>query len=159
MTEFSEGDIEGVLVRSLRFHHDQRGWLTELYRKDEVDRELFPAMAYVSMTRPGVARGPHEHREQADCFVFFSSAFDLFLWDAREGSPTGAHKSVLRLGRENPTLVVVPPGVVHAYRNVGAEDGLVLNFPNRLYAGWGKGEPVDEVRYEGDPSSPYRLEP
>jgi dTDP-4-dehydrorhamnose 3,5-epimerase len=48
----------------------------------------------------------------------------------------------------------VPPGVVHAYRNISrTERGTVLNYPDTLYAGWGKSEPVDEVRHEveGDP--------
>ena len=36
----------------------------------------------------------------------------------------------------------------HAYRNVGETDATVLNFPDRLYAGWGKKEPVDEIRHE-----------
>ena len=44
--------------------------------------------------------------------------------------------------------MTVPPGVVHAYRNVGSSDAFVLNFPDKLYAGWGKKEPVDEIRHE-----------
>ena len=45
--------------------------------------------------------------------------------------------------------VWIPPGVVHAYRNVGTIPGLVFNSPNRLYAGYGKREPVDEIRRRG----------
>ncbi len=43
----------------------------------------------------------------------------------------------------------MPPGVVHAYRNDSeTESGMVLNFPDQLYAGWGKREAVDEIRHE-----------
>jgi dTDP-4-dehydrorhamnose 3,5-epimerase len=35
---------------------------------------------------------------------------------------------------------------------------MVLNFPNRLYAGEGKKEPVDEIRHEVDPASIFRTE-
>jgi dTDP-4-dehydrorhamnose 3,5-epimerase len=45
-------------------------------------------------------------------------------------------------------VVTVPPGVVHGYTNVSDEDAWVVNFPNRLYAGAGKREPVDEIRHE-----------
>jgi dTDP-4-dehydrorhamnose 3,5-epimerase len=31
-----------------------------------------------------------------------------------------------------------------------------LNFPDRLYAGWGKKEPVDEIRHE-DQESEFKL--
>ena len=56
-------------------------------------------------------------------------------------------------------IVVIPPGVVHAYKNSGDSDGMVLNFPDKLYAGWGKQQQVDEVRYENDPQSPFVVEP
>ena len=52
----------------------------------------------------------------------------------------------------------VPPGVVHAYRNVGKSDAFVLNFPDRLFAGWGKKDPVDEIRYEDAEDSLFRLD-
>ena len=46
-------------------------------------------MAYVSLTHPGVSRGPHEHVEQADYFCFIGSGVSrVYLWDARKGSPT-----------------------------------------------------------------------
>jgi dTDP-4-dehydrorhamnose 3,5-epimerase len=39
--------------------------------------------------------------------------------------------------------------VVHGYRNLSRQvRGMVLNFPDRLYRGWGKSEEVDEVRHE-----------
>jgi dTDP-4-dehydrorhamnose 3,5-epimerase len=37
---------------------------------------------------------------------------------------------------------------IHAYRGIGDVPGLVFNASNRLYADWGKKEPVDEIRYE-----------
>lgn len=54
--------------------------------------------------------------------------------------------------------VVIPPGVVHAYKNIGSVDGVVMNFPDRLYAGPGRTEPVDEIRHEDDPESPFKID-
>jgi dTDP-4-dehydrorhamnose 3,5-epimerase len=62
---------------------------------------------------------------------------------------------VLVAGASNPVAVWIPPGVVHAYRNIGGIPGLVFNAPNRLFAGWAKKEPVDEIRYED--SAPGRF--
>jgi hypothetical protein len=76
------------------------------------------------------------------------SDFRLFLWDSRPESPTCGRRTVVVVGESNPMAVWVPPGVVHAYRNIGKVPGLVFNAPNRLYAGWGKQEPVDEIRHE-----------
>ena len=73
-------------------------------------------------------------------------------------SPTCGHRIKLSVGESNRQCVIVPPGVVHAYRNVGTTPGWVFNAPNRLYAGPGKGGPVDEVRHEDKADSPYRLD-
>ena len=57
--QFTEGVINDVVVYPLRKFHDDRGWLAELFRHDELDAEFYPAMSYISYTRPGVQRGPH----------------------------------------------------------------------------------------------------
>src|SRR6476620_9117919 len=67
---FRDGPIEGVIWKPLTFFRDPRGWLCELFRHDEVPEEFHPVMAYMSMTEPGIARGPHEQVEQADYFCF-----------------------------------------------------------------------------------------
>lgn len=148
-------DIPGVLVRRLERFADPRGWLVELYRDDELPDGFDPAMAYISVTHPGVARGPHEHRGQTDGFAFLSGSFELHLWENRPGM--GEASEVLDVGEANPVFVTVPPGVVHAYKNVGGGDAFVLNFPDRLYAGRGRKEPVDEIRHEDVPGSRFRL--
>jgi dTDP-4-dehydrorhamnose 3,5-epimerase len=148
---YVDGLIDGVVVRPLKTYRDPRGWLVELFRQDEVAEESWPVMTYVSQTLPGVARGPHEHVDQTDGFAFLGpSDFKLFMWDIRADSPTRGRRTVLIVGASNPAAVWIPPGVVHAYRNVGDVPGLVFNAPNRLYAGWAKKEPVDEIRHEED---------
>lgn len=156
---FHPGPIDGVVWKPLTRHHDARGWLCELFRHDELAREHHPEMAYLSVTEPGVARGPHEHVEQTDCFCFLGpSSFKVYLWDSRRDSATYGARQVEVVGAERPMLVVVPPGVVHAYQNVGGEPGLVFNAPNRLYRGPGRKEPIDEIRHEDDTASPFRLD-
>lgn len=146
---FVDGEIEGVLMRPLKAFHDSRGWLVEIFRDDELAENLRPVMMYVSQTLPGVARGPHEHVDQTDGFAFIGpSDFKLYLWDIRAASATKGVRTTITVGASNPAAVWVPPGVVHAYRNVGDVPGLVFNAPNRLYAGKGKKEPVDEIRHE-----------
>ena len=152
--EFTTSSITGVLIRPLQRFDDRRGWLTELFREDELPEGYRPAMGYISLTRPGVARGPHEHRDQTDGFAFTSGLFEITLWENRPGRERA--KWTLRAGEEAPIFLLVPPGVVHAYRNAGDTDALVFNFPNRLYAGSGRAEPVDEIRHE-DQDSEFRL--
>ena len=152
----SETPLPGVVIRPLAKHTDSRGWLLELFRDDELPEGFSPVMGYMSVTLPGVTRGPHEHAEQTDGFVFLSGLMKLFLWDNRSGE--AGPRVVIDVGSNNPVFVTVPPGVVHAYKNVGSDDATVYNFPNQLYAGRGRAHPVDEIRHETDPDSPFRIE-
>jgi len=156
---FKPGVIDGIVAKPLQRFFDDRGWLVETFRHDELREADFPVMGYVSVTMAGVTRGPHEHIDQSDNFTFLGhSNFKIYLWDNRKSSPTYNMKQVMLAGEDEPRSIVIPPGVVHAYKNVGDVDGMVLNFPNRLYAGKGKRGPVDEVRHEDDPNTPYVLD-
>lgn len=111
------------------------------------------------MTKPGTTRGPHEHLAQTDYFCFAGpSNFKIYLWDNRKNSKVYRQKVEISAGEDNPMVIIVPPRIVHAYKNIGKKEGLVINFPNKLYAGRQKKEKVDEVRYENDPNTPFQVE-
>lgn len=159
--EWREGDIEGVVYKEAIRREDERGWLIELFRNDELPAlaGLYnrPMMAYLSSTDPGVQRGPHEHMGQTDVFVFLSGLFIIELWDNRPESRTYARHTQISYSTEMPGMVIVPPGVVHGYKNVGDEPGLVFNAPNALFKGIGKFEEVDEIRHELNHRSPFNV--
>jgi dTDP-4-dehydrorhamnose 3,5-epimerase len=159
--EWTDTEIDGVIIRTLTPHRDERGTLTELFRRDDLQEALARGfssmMGYMSVTEPGVMRGPHEHRQQTDVFVF-QGRFDLYLWrlgQMRVGEPP--HNARYRVTTIPEVLcrVIVPPGVVHGYKNQGEQPGIVFNFPDQLYGGWGRGTPVDEIRHESDPETIY----
>lgn len=156
---FKPGAINGVIVRDLRKYVDERGWLVELFRHDDLAEEFHPQMAYISRSEPKVQRGPHEHADQADLFCFIGpSNFRVRLWDNRSDSETYRNVMTLNLGEDNPKSLLVPKGVVHAYRNIGEGAGIVINFPNRLFMGANRSEEVDEIRHEDDPQTIFRFD-
>lgn len=148
--EFKKGEIKGVIIERLTKFADERGFLVETFREDNLPGGLRPMMSYVSYTRPGIARGPHEHREQTDIFCFMGPGnFRIKLWDNRKESKTYGNYMEIVGGEDNPIRVIVPPGVVHGYKNISQKvDGMVLNYPDKLYRGWGRKEEVDEIRHE-----------
>jgi dTDP-4-dehydrorhamnose 3,5-epimerase len=150
------GRMEGVVVTRPAVHEDERGSLVEFFRSDELPGGLLPAMGYISYTRPGMCRGPHEHAGQHDIFFFPGPGrFMLVLWDARPHSGTRGYRLVVEAGEGDPAVVIVPPGVVHAYACISSCTGMVINVPDRLYRGEGKTGPADEIRHEDDDSSPF----
>jgi len=149
--------IKDVIIKNLQKNSDERGWLTEIFRSDELGGYQ-PVMSYVSSTKPGVVRGAHEHKFQADGFVFLGpGTFELYLWDRRESSETSGEQIKIEVGENNPTLVIVPPGVVHGYKCIGDKDAWCINLPDKLYRGENKSEEVDEIRWEKDINSPYKI--
>jgi dTDP-4-dehydrorhamnose 3,5-epimerase len=159
LSQFTKGAIKGVVVRDLKKFVDERGWLSELFRQDDLEAEFHPTMTYISSTNPGVTRGPHEHVDQADLFCFIGpSNFRLRMWDNRTDSETFNRVMTVYVGEDNPKSVLIPKGVVHAYRNVGTSCGIVINCPNRLFMGERRQEPIDEIRHEDDPETIFRID-
>lgn len=153
--------IKGVIIKKLKKNEDARGWLVEIYRNDdsEYSGDYSPAMSYISATKSGVVRGPHEHKEQSDLFVFVGQGkFRVHLWDNRAYSATYKEKMEIEGGEGEEIAVLVPPGVVHGYKCISSIDGWSINLPDKLYAGKDRKDEVDEIRWEKDPASPFKID-
>ncbi|MBU2028844.1 dTDP-4-dehydrorhamnose 3,5-epimerase family protein [Patescibacteria group bacterium] len=148
--------IQDLVIRKINRFSDERGWLGEFFREDEMD--FRPVMSYLSVTHPGFVRGPHEHVVQSDFFVFAGPGdFELHLWDNREESTTKGTYQKITAGSENSVAVIVPPGVVHGYKNISTVDAYCINLPDKLYKGKGKKAAVDEIRHEKNANSPFKI--
>ncbi len=124
--------IDGVNVKGLRTIPDQRGRLTELVRSDDEDFEAF-GQVYMSVTYPGVVKGWHLHIRQTDLISCVSGMILLVLYDDRDGSPTRGQVDEFYLGTHAMERVRVPPGVLHGWKCVSAEEALVINLTSELY--------------------------
>jgi len=124
--------IQGVEIKQLARHADERGFLMELLRSDDSIFTSF-GQCYVSMNYPGVIRAWHWHKKQDDFFVVVKGMIKVGLYDLREGSPTQGETAELYLGDNNSIMVKIPIGVVHGYKTVGTEPSLLINFPSELY--------------------------
>ncbi len=159
-TKWQAGQIKDLVIKKLNKHHDQRGFLCETFRLDQLPPGVKPAMSYISYTKSGISRGPHEHLEQTDIFAFTGPGnFLLKLWDNRINSKTYCNYMEIVVGESMPALVVIPPGVVHGYKNISSDiDGMVINYPDKLYKGWQRKEDVDEVRHEEEQNGQFMMD-
>jgi dTDP-4-dehydrorhamnose 3,5-epimerase len=128
--------IDGVLVKPLVWHNDQRGSLAELVRVDDPD--LIGDFAgfgqvYVTTLYPGVVKGWHQHARQWDRMVCLRGRVMLGLVDAREDSPTHGAELRVMLGDRNFSVVLVPAGVWHGLKNIGTEEAMVCNVVSQPY--------------------------
>ena len=109
-------DIVGVQLFRLEPHADPRGSLTETYRRDWVGGGHEALQANLSWSRPGVLRGLHWHRRQADYWCVLSGIAHVALVDLREGSPTRLGTFELRIDAgEQRYGLAIPPGIAHGF--------------------------------------------
>jgi len=136
--------IEGVLVKKLIVHPDDRGQLFEIWRADDRGFSGF-GQVYVTTARPGIIKGWHYHKRQTDCFTVVCGRALFALYDARENSPTHRELQIFHITEDERIAVVIPPGVYHGFKNTGKEDVWCLNCPNRTY------NAADPDEYRVDP--------
>jgi dTDP-4-dehydrorhamnose 3,5-epimerase len=124
---------DGMVLRDLVTHVDERGTVTELYDPRWGANPDPLVFSYVFTMRPGKAKGWGIHREHEDRYAFLSGEAELAFYDAREDSRTFGQESRLFLSAFHRKLLVIPRGVWHAERNVGDVDVVVVNFPTIQY--------------------------
>ena len=112
--------IEGALLFELPAHVDPRGSLSEVFRRAWVPAAREMVQANLSVSRPGVLRGLHFHRRQADYWCFLDGPAFVGLFDLRRGSPTEGRKAELTLDpAEGLRALYLPPGVAHGFYALG----------------------------------------
>lgn len=143
--------IDGVKTRKLRLIPDERGYLMEMFRSDWEEFEQF-GQVYVTAVYPGVVKGWHYHKLQTDHFICVKGMAKVVLYDNRDGSPTRGEVNEFFIGEQNPTLLTIPPGVLHGFKGISTEMALIVNVPDRLY----NYEQPDEYRFPAQsPEIPY----
>jgi dTDP-4-dehydrorhamnose 3,5-epimerase len=62
------------------------------------------------------------------------------LVDLRAGSPTCGARNTMYVGTLRPWQILIPPGVAHGYKVLGADSALLVYLTDRFY------DPADEGR-------------
>ena len=124
--------IQGVKVKELQLHSDERGQLMEILRCDEPIFTRF-GQVYMTTCKPGYAKAWHYHKKQADNFVCLKGKIRLVLYDSRNGSKTRGEVQEFVMSPEDPFLVKIPPKVYHGFECISKEEALMLNVPDYPY--------------------------
>ena len=124
--------IDGVETKKLKVIPDERGFLMEMLRCDDGFYQKF-GQVYLTVAYPGVVKGWHYHKVQTDHFVVVKGMLKVVLYDDRDGSPTKGEVNEFFLGEQNPLLLVIPNGVLHGMKGMGAEPGYLVNVPTEPY--------------------------
>ncbi|RMF61679.1 MAG: hypothetical protein D6743_13210 [Calditrichaeota bacterium] len=113
--------IEGVEIKELQTHQDERGFFREVVRvTDGFFTEGFGQFSH-SLMYAGVAKAWHVHKTQVDWWYVPVGNIKVALHDLREGSPTKGETQVLFMGENYGARVLkIPAGVAHGCRVLGS---------------------------------------
>lgn len=125
--------IDGVKVKKVVKHVDDRGFFAELIRDDEPELLSKFGQASWSMSYPGVIKAFHYHDKQDDLWFFPSGNVQVVLYDLRVNSLTKGETDVYYMGEENPILLFIPKGVAHGYRVLGQKPSTIIYFTTESY--------------------------
>ena len=100
--------IDGVVVTTVDFKHDDRGRLAELFRADDAS---LPGFGQIHLTTidPGVIKAWHRHKDRTDTLICVSGRVRLGLYDGRSDSRTVEQLNQFFLGDHSPLRVTIPP--------------------------------------------------
>lgn len=123
--------LEGVQIKPLKKLPDERGFFTELIRKDWVSllQEDDFVQANLSISYPQMIRAWHRHlRGQVDYFLVLKGAMKICVFD----DESNELNEIISTG-EVPQIVRVPGKYWHGFKVVGNEPAWLLYFVNKLY--------------------------
>lgn len=104
----------GVRYKDLQYHHDPRGWLTEVHR-DEWHDLIKPLQWTALSSSPLTLRGVRVHLKRFDYLTVLKGEMFVGLKDLRSQSPTfGLESSLIMHGGDSGSLLI-PPGVGHGF--------------------------------------------
>lgn len=111
--------IEGVLIKKLIRHPDERGFFEEIIRiTDPFFKEGFGQLSRSSM-HEGVIKAWHIHKTQIDWWYAASGTLQVALFDNRPASPTYKKLMTITLGENGQECVLkIPAGVAHGLKVV-----------------------------------------
>lgn len=109
--------IDGVMIKELTRHPDERGFFEEIIRiSDPFFVEGFGQLSRSSMIT-GVVKAWHVHKTQIDWWYVVKGQIKVALFDTREKSNTHRTLEEFILGEGGQDIVLkIPPGVAHGLK-------------------------------------------
>ncbi len=142
--------IDGVVVKKLVTHKDNRGFFREIIRStDDFFNEGFAQWSHSQMYT-GVIKAWHWHKVQTDYWYVCNGVLRIGLYDIRENSKTYKRTMDFLMGdNQDAQLVAIPPGVAHGCKAIQGPANL-LYVTSKIY------DPKDEMRIPyNDPSANF----
>jgi len=108
-------------------HNDNRGYLEEVFKPEmlpENHREF--GQCFLTTAKPGVTKGNHWHHYKYELFYLVKGEATLYFKDLDSNEVTE-----LSMSENDPKVVQIPPGPLHAIKNTGTQDFYLLVYTDK----------------------------
>ena len=123
-----EINVKHYEIQDLDKKSDERGWLIEVLggQLPEGCREF--GQLHVSVAYPGKVRGNHYHTRNVEWFCVPTGTGKILLKDKE----TGETQEFI-VGVNDLKTIKIEPGTIHAIKNIGEEDMVLLVYANEKF--------------------------
>lgn len=128
--------IDKVEIIQRRLISDDRGWFLKAITGTEEHLPSNTGEVYLTMGKPGQAKGGHYHPQAVEWFTIIQGNAVLRLEDI-----VTHEKRKIEMSLEKAITVFIPNNVAHVVVNNSDDDFILLAYTDRLY------DPSDTVPY------------
>lgn len=128
--------IEKIRIIPRRLISDDRGWFLKAITGTEEDIPSHTGEVYLTMGKPGQAKGGHYHPEALEWFTVIQGEAILKLEDIETHE-----RRDIALSLDKAISVFIPNNVAHTVVNDSDKDFILLAYTDKLY------DPKDTISY------------
>ena len=129
--------IDKVQIINRRLIADERGWFLKAITGTEEGIPNHTGEVYLTMGKPGQAKGGHYHPEPVEWFTIIEGSAILKLEDIETHE-----KQEIEMSLEKAISVFIPNNVAHVVVNNSESDFILLAYTDKLY------DPSDTIAYK-----------
>lgn len=128
---------ERVIIIQRKLIADDRGWFLKAITGTEMGIPSHTGEVYLTMGKPGQAKGGHYHPEALEWFTIIEGCAVLKLEDIE------THERLdIPMSLDKAITVFIPNNVAHIVVNDSDKDFILLAYTDKLY------DPKDTIAYE-----------
>lgn len=128
--------IDKVHIIPRRLIADERGWFLKAITGTEEGIPSHTGEIYLTMGRPGQAKGGHYHSDAVEWFTVIEGEVILRLEDI-----VTHERQNIEMSLEKAITVFIPNNVAHVVVNNSEKDFILLAYTDKLY------DPADTIAY------------
>ena len=119
--------MENIHTKKLVKHVDNRGWLAEIFRPEDVNKTM-KGQVTITTAHPGTVKANHYHKKMNEWYCVIKGEMHLVLKDMK----TGEKKEVV-LEEDDLKIIKITPWIAHGFKNIGNEMLIVLMYIDRPF--------------------------